>query len=124
MFWVFSFLFLFVWCFFLYFFFFFAHLFFFFLNVTELFFINRLIGCCCCCLAYKNLILFLVISFIRRCNRKRFGDSAVSDNYKCLNNKYTMLLRTLTLIFLSTFAQFLKFYNFTNCFMSLFVTSY
>lgn len=109
--------------FFLYFFFFFAHLFFFFLNVTELFFINRLIGCCCC-LAYKNLILFLVISFIRRCNRKRFGDSAVSDNYKCLNNKYTMLLRTLTLIFLSTFAQFLKFYNFTNCFMSLFVTSY
>lgn len=88
--------------------FFFLHINFFFLNVTEIFFINRLIGCCF--LAYKNLIFFLVISLIRRCNRKRFGDSAVSDNYKCLNDKYTMLLRTLTLISLSTFAQFLKFY--------------
>lgn len=36
-------------------FFFFAHQFFF-LNVTEIFFINRLIGCCF--LAYKNLIFF------------------------------------------------------------------
>lgn len=87
--------------------FFFAHQFFF-LNVTEIFFINRLIGCCF--LAYKNLIFFLVISLIRSCNRKRFGESAVSDNYKCLNDKYTMLLRTLTLISLSTFAQFLKLY--------------
>lgn len=52
------------------------------------------------------MFYFIVISLTRRRKRKRFGDSVVSDNYKYLNYKYTILLQTqtLTLISLSTFA--------------------
>lgn len=54
----------------------------------------------------RSMFYFIVISLTRRRKRKRFGDSVVSDNYKYLNYKYTILLQTqtLTLISLSTFA--------------------